>query len=413
MSSISASEYREVIKDTFDYDDFKSDDQRKAVKIVMSGAKNILISMATQAGKTLCFQIASSFQRDGIILVITPSISLIANQTSKLNQFRLPATAITSVLPQATRQEILDELDDYINTPYRFIYMTPEMIIQGGLKTREQIAKLMNLNQISHVVVDEAHCVIDKTFNFRDAFTNLKLIREKYPQIPWIALTTASLKILYEIADCLSMKDPTIFRSLSDRKNIYYDVMKSNDEESPNFRKIIEEFLELEKNDDCFTTKRVYASGIIFCTTNEQADFIAKGLCDQGVSAKSYYGSKNDVNLIQKEWKDGLFPVIVATTESFGFGINRTPIKFIVHFSFSKNLRGFYQESGRVDAEKSFSRIYINKHFSGPLSTARHDMRNYVETKSCRHQHIANFFGDEEVEMCKDMCDNCERALIE
>lgn len=405
MSNISLSEYREVIKDTFDYEDFKSEDQRKAVEIVMSGAKNILISMATQAGKTLCFQIPSSFQRDGIILVITPSISLISNQTSKLNKFRLPATSITSVLPEAKRKEILRELEDYKNTPYRFIYMTPEMIIQGGLKTREVISTLMAKNQISHVVVDEAHCAIDKAIDFRSAFTSLKFIREKYPQIRWIALTTASIQKLQEIARFLSMREPTIFKSLSDRKNIFYDVI-SSDEAQPNFRKIVEDFLELDEEKDEFITKRTHASGIIFCATNAQADIIADGLSEEGVSAKSYYGSKNDVNLIQKQWKDGLFPVIVATTESFGFGINRTPLTFIVHFSFSKNLRGFYQESGRVDAEKYYSRIYINKHFSGSL--ASEEMKNYVETKSCRHQFLANFFGDEEIEICINMCDNCE-----
>lgn len=97
---ITDKEYREVLKDTFDFTDFKSEDQEKACKLVMSGEKNIVISMATQAGKTLCYQLPSSFQRDGIILVITPSISLIMNQTAKLNELRIPCIGITSVLPR-------------------------------------------------------------------------------------------------------------------------------------------------------------------------------------------------------------------------------------------------------------------------------------------------------------------------
>lgn len=315
-------------------------------------------------------------------------------------------------LIRSKRNEIVNHLEDYEDTPLRFIYMTPEMIIKGGYDTREMIDTLMRNDQISHVVVDEAHCIIDKIY--RESFLRLKNIRSKYPDIPWIATTTASNAALKKIADELSMRDAKIFKSSSDRKNIFYDVMRSSNEKEPNFKEIISDFLDLEEDDDeadseiylNSKTKRVYASGVIFCATNSHADIIADGLSKQGVTAKSYYGAKNDVNLIQKQWKDGIFPVLVATTESFGLGISRKPLKFIVHFNYSKNLRSYYQESGRVDAEKSFARIYINSNFIERGGMVQHSVKDYVNTRNCRHQHIANFFGDE-VEKCRNMCDNC------
>lgn len=408
MSEFSDREIIDSLKDTFDFENFKSEDQEKAAKLILSGEKNILISMATQAGKTLCYQLPSSLQRDGIILVITPSISLITNQTSKLNELRIPAVSITSVIPIDTRKSIIKSLYDYSNVPYRFVYMTPEMLISGNVHTRDLIDNLMKEDQISHVIIDEAHCVLDKEVQFRSAFHHLKFVRQKYPEIPWIAVTTASKEFLSTLAENLSMTNPKFFKSVSDRKNIFYDVKISN-EQQPKFRSIIEDLLELdEKAEEIDFTKKVYSSGIIFCTTNKQADLVANGLTSEGVTAKSHYGAKQDVNLIQRQWKEGLFPIIVATTESFGFGINRTPLKFVVHFNCSKNLRAYYLESGRVDAEKSYARIYINKFFN-PVPVG--GIRDYIETKECRHKYIAEFFGDE-IEPCGEMCDNCTREEI-
>lgn len=286
------------------------------------------------------------------------------------------------------------------------------MLIKGGYDTREIIDTLMNNGQISHVAVDEAHCIIDKSY--RESFHYLKNVRNKYPNIPWIATTTGTNVALRKIADELSMHDAKIFKSTSDRKKIFYDVIRSNNEVQPNFKEIIADFLDLDEKEEEMDnekyinskTKRIYASGIIFCASNRHADIIADGLCKQGVTAKSYYGAKQDVNLIQKQWKDGLFPVLVATTESFGLGICRKPLKFIVHFTFSKGLRSYYQESGRVDAEKSFARIYINKNFISNPYFIPPWVYDYINTKKCRHQHIATFFGDE-VEKCGVMCDNC------
>jgi RecQ family ATP-dependent DNA helicase len=404
-------EIKDVLKDTFDFDDFKSKDQEQAAKLILSGEKNILISLPTHGGKTLCYQLPSSLQRDGIILVITPSISLITNHTAKLNELRIPAVSITSVISTDCRKDVIKSLYDYENVPYRFVYMTPEMLICGSAPTKDVIEFLMEQEQISHVVVDEAHCILDKGFSYRPAFTQLKSVRGKFRNIPWIAVTTASEKFLNELAASLSMTSPKILRGLSDRKNICYDVIKS-DVQQLIFRSIIEDFLELDEEADSDKefnfTRKVYSSGIIFCTTNEQADLIADGLSSEGVTAKSYYGAKQDVNVIQKEWKEGVFPVIVATTESFGFGINRTPLKFVVHLSHSKNLRAYYQESGRVDADVSYARIYLNRFFN---STPVGEIRDYIETKSCRHKYIAQFFGDD-IAPCEKMCDNCKRGEI-
>ncbi|KAG5675404.1 hypothetical protein PVAND_005312 [Polypedilum vanderplanki] len=404
MSNITERDYKNALKDGFDFDDFKSVDQKRAIECIMTGEKNILISLATQAGKSLCYQLISSFQRDGIILVIAPSISLITNQIAYLTEMRIPATSITSVAPLSNREEKIKEFYDYKNVPYKFLFITPEMLIRGSYKVRDLIEFLLEENQISHIAVDEAHMIVDYNNNFRDSFKELGQVRKKYSEIPWIALTTASNVILNKIARILCMIRPQIIRGPSTRKNIFYDVMQSRNESFVDFKSIIKDMIELNEEEEFFTTRKVYASGIIYCKTNHNADHIAHNLCENGITSESFYGAKRDVNDIQKRWKEGQFPVLVATEESFGLGIKRNPLQFVLHMSMPKNLRAFYQQSGRIDVENGYSRIYVNKFYNGDVSP---EMLAFINIKDCRHKHIAEYFGDEILENCGNKCDNC------
>lgn len=344
MSVITQHEYENALKDTFEFNSFKSDDQKKAVECIMSGEKNVIISIATQGGKSLCYQLPSSFQRDGIILVISPNISLITNQLVHLNELRIPATSITSVTPLSNRKDLIKNLYDYENVSYRFLYVTPEMLIKGSFAVRDVIEYLMDHKQISHVAVDESHLIVEQENAYRESFRQLGEVRNRYLNIPWIALTTASLPVINKISRALSMNDAKIIKGTSTRMNIFYDVYHSKNERFPKFSNVVRDLLVLEDEEkDENVTKSVYASGIIYCSTNNLADLIAGQLCQDAITAESYYGSKRDGNDIQKRWRDGNFPVLVATEESFGQGINRSPLKFVVHMTYPRNLRAFYQ----------------------------------------------------------------------
>ena len=176
------------------------------------------------------------------------------------------------------------------------------------------------------------------------------------------------------------------------RENIYYDVLVSKDLEGSLVRSIY---------DFCSKTKKTY--GIIYVDRNEDAESFARYLeHGEDMSAESYFGDKTDRFEVLRKWMDGEISFLVATTESFGFGIFREDLTFVIHLCYSKNMRAFYQESGRAggDGQISFSRIITRT--EGALK----EMNDYLQTKKCRRQHICKIF-EENVPDCISKCDNC------
>lgn len=175
-------EIRKVMKEVFKFSDYKSKAQEEAIKAVLNGEKNVIVSMASHAGKSLCFQlpgenfenysrcsflfdsITAALQNYGIVLVICPNIILIKNQTSYLNNLGLKAVSIDSTVDYEERDEIRDELKNCEETDIKFLYMCPEMA--AGEWNEPFINELLSRGIISHVVVDEAHCVLDKDYRF-------------------------------------------------------------------------------------------------------------------------------------------------------------------------------------------------------------------------------------------------------
>lgn len=338
-------DYKLALEESFNFSNFKSEEQKYATECIASEKyNNIIISMATQAGKSLCYQLPrSALQRSGVVLVISPNISLITNQVAYLSSLRIPVTSFTSVITYFNRRDLIKRFRDSEANPYQFLFLTPEMLIKGSESIRELVRTMMDEGDISLIVMDDAHMIIDTEIEFRHCFSEMGNLRRRSAKIPWVALTTASSEAMDRIGRALNMEDPKIIKGPSTRRNIFYDVRKFP--VNSDIKELIEDLIETNEQPEKYVTKKIYDSGIIYCQTNEEADRIAEKLCQAGISSESFYGTKNECNFILKNWKDGKFPVLVATEQSFGLGINRNPLKYVVHMSSPKNMRAFYQVS--------------------------------------------------------------------
>ncbi|XP_070500484.1 ATP-dependent DNA helicase Q5-like [Chironomus tepperi] len=239
--------------------------------------------MATQAGKSLCYQLPrTALQRSGVVLVIAPNISVITNQVAYLSDLRIPVTSLTSVTPRLVRRDLIDRLKDSNSNAYQFLFVTPEMLIKGSDSIRDLLENMMYDDDISLIVMDDAHMIIDTGTEFRQCFSEMGNLRKKFPKIPWVALTTASTETMGRIGKALSMEDPKIIKGPSTRKNIFYDVKKFP--VNSKIKELIEDLIEPDKKPEKHVTKKIYDSGIIYCQTNQEADRIAAGISRRKVS---------------------------------------------------------------------------------------------------------------------------------
>ena len=280
-------------------------------------------------------------QRNGIIFVICPNLSLLENQMNYLNKVDLRTKSINSTTSPGSieRRDIRESLLDK-KTNIKFFFMCPEMAAMDYYN--HFINKMLELGLISHFVIDEAHCVIDK--GFRSSFKVLKDFRINHPTVPFIALTTASKPDTKKIQENLGMINPTTIRASSVKANIFYDAVELKDDENIDFLKFFKQMapdFETLKAKDMLT-------GIIYCLTFKQLEATVKALEDLNVpnlNVTTFHSKLNAKNRFEnyEDWMSNKAPVMVATTESFGLGIVKIHVRFVIHTNVPKNLRAYYQ----------------------------------------------------------------------
>lgn len=253
-----------------------------------------------------------------------------------LDQLGLRATCITGKTEYSERDIIEEELFSS-NTNIKFFYMTPEM---AGRKSH-----FFKRMPISHVVIDEAHCVVD-SIDFRPDFGTLREIRMNNKDVPFIALTTASPEIIDEIIVKLGMageEKVRIVRASSVRLNIFYEVIKLPEGGVFDFLRYIRR---IDRDFEILRPETI-PSGIIYCRTNDSVKEICGTLAELNIPATSYYGSLENRFDNYNLWMAHKVPIIVATSESFGCGVVKQDVKFVIHADLPKNLRAYYQVSMR------------------------------------------------------------------
>jgi ATP-dependent DNA helicase RecQ len=389
-----------LLKQVFGYDEFRPL-QQEIIDRTLAG-KDSFVLMPTGGGKSMCFQIpALCF--DGITIVVSPLISLMKDQVQALQANGIKSDFFnSSISPQAEN----DVIARAKNGEIKLLYLSPEKLISVSNTW------LKSLN-IKLVAIDEAHCVSMWGHDFRPEYTQLKAFRNSLPEVPFMALTaTADKSARADIEMQLGLKDSKLFISSFDRKNLSIEV-RGQVSKNKKLQEIAR-FVKRKKNE----------SGIIYCLSRKNTEEVADYLKGEGHSVAFYHAGMNpeERERVQTAFIHDDTKIIVATI-AFGMGIDKSNVRWVIHYNLPKNLEGYYQEIGRAgrDGLPSETRLYYNmsdfvlySQFAdgGANSAMQKDklsrMLQFAEAKSCRRKILLSYFGEHLTKDCGncDVCDN-------
>ena len=324
--------YKQILTKYWGFTSFKPL-QEEIIRSVAEG-RDTLGLMPTGGGKSITFQVPALAQ-EGICLVITPLIALMKDQVNRLNSLEIKSIAIHSGM---LSEEIDNAMENCIYGDYKFLYVSPERI-----STRMFQAKVTRLNLVL-VAIDEAHCISQWGYDFRPSYLRIASLRDHISEkVPFLALTaSATQQVIDDIMKKLLFREKNVLRTSFDRKNISYLV-----------RKVEEKGTYLIK-----TLQKVKGSGIIYVRSRKRCKEVAELLVTNGISADFYHAGLTDELRDKKQasWTIGETRVIVATN-AFGMGIDKSEVRFVIHWDIPDSVENYFQESGRAgrDGKPAFA----------------------------------------------------------
>ncbi|MEM0517603.1 DNA helicase RecQ [Aequorivita flava] len=385
----------DLLKTFFGYDKFLPN-QEEIINNVLAQKDTIAI-MPTGGGKSLCFQLPA-LALEGTAIVISPLIALMKDQVDALKANGISAAFFNSSQPYDKQQQILKELQD---ESLKLLYVAPESL--------PQVNFILKSIKISLFAVDEAHCISSWGHDFRPAYTQLNSLKKQFSQVPIIALTaTADRPTRVDIATQLTIPDAKTFIASFDRPNLYLDVRPGQ-----NRNKQILNFL----------AKRGTQSGIIYCLSKKSTEKLAATLNSKGHKAQAYHAglTSEERSNIQDNFLNDQTPIIVATI-AFGMGIDKSNVRWVIHYNLPKNIEGYYQEIGRSGRDGlnahtllfySLADVIMLRKFAEGTETETYQlaklerMQQYAEALSCRRKALLGYFGEHITEDCGN-CDICK-----
>lgn len=397
---------KESLQEYFGFDKFKGN-QEVVIKSLLQG-NDVFVIMPTGGGKSLCYQLPALLS-DGVAIVISPLIALMKNQVDLIRNYSSKDNLAHFLNSSLNKTQIKAVKADIVNGDTKLLYVAPETL------TKQENIDFFKELKISFVAVDEAHCISEWGHDFRPEYRRIRDIIEAInDKIPIIALTaTATPKVQSDILKTLDLQNPDVFISSFNRSNLYYEI-RPKKSDSAAVKSII-----------AIIKQNTGKSGIVYVTNRKTAETVAQQLVVNGIKAAPYHAGLDNKTRTQTQDRFLMqdMDVIVATI-AFGMGIDKPDIRFVIHFDVPKSLENYYQETGRAGRDGLEGKCYaffshkdvtkIEK-LMKDKTVAEKERSNqlidetvaYCETSQCRRKYILHYFGEDLIENCNKMCDNC------
>jgi ATP-dependent DNA helicase RecQ len=388
---------RQALKRYYGYDNFRPM-QADIIENILDG-KDTVVLMPTGGGKSICFQIPAVVS-EGTCVVVSPLIALMKDQVEALKANGIPAAYINSSVGQSEANDVARAA---LSGHLKLLYVSPEKLLSEGF------LQFLNRISISLFAIDEAHCISSWGHDFRPEYTQLGALRQHFPGTPIVALTaTADRLTKRDIITQLKLHEPRVFLSSFDRPNINLIVRPGQNR--------VDGVLD-------FIARHPNEAGIIYCLSRKQCETLSTKLVQKGVKAGHYHAgmTPNQRASVQEKFLQDDLQVIVATI-AFGMGIDKSNVRWVIHYNLPKNIEGYYQEIGRAGRDGSPATAVLFYSFAdvmqmremvtkdvparqAQLNTAKLErMQQFAEAASCRRRILLHYFSED---LGRD-CGNCD-----
>lgn len=388
-----------ALKRYFGYDQFRPL-QADIIRAIFSG-KDALVLMPTGGGKSVCFQIPA-VTLPGTCIVVSPLISLMKDQVEGLRANGIAAAFINSAID--SREQLRVEESFYAGE-LDLLYVSPEKLVSGNF------VSILKRGKINLFAIDEAHCISAWGHDFRPEYTQMGMLKQHFPKVPVVALTATADKLTRkDIVDQLKLEEPGIFIASFDRPNLSLEVRPGQQR--------------LQQIED-FIRKHPKQAGIIYTLSRKATEDIADKLKQKGFKAEAYHAglSPDRRSKIQDHFINDNLHIICATV-AFGMGIDKSNVRWVIHYNLPKNLEGYYQEIGRAgrDGAKADTLLFysfadvsmLRDIIQNGENAAQNEiqlvklerMQQYAESLACRRRILLAYFSENLSENCGN-CDIC------